>query len=201
MTCGPVLDATQSLFPGEGAQIVRAVEKRRREFSTGRLYARSALAKLGYPPVALVSHESRRPCWPEGAIGSITHADDFCAVMVASRSKVMALGLDIERIKDVSDSLLPQLSEPDEQEDLLRHLDPDLLPALTFSAREAIFKAYNPVTEYPLSFKDVRLSVEGGSFAATMVRPDIPSLFGHKRIHGQFACVEGLVISVVAFKS
>ena len=38
------------LFPEEEAAIAKAVDKRRREFTTARACARAALARLGLPP-------------------------------------------------------------------------------------------------------------------------------------------------------
>ena len=198
LACGPVFDATDSLFPKELDQIARAVEKRRQEFSTGRHYARIALGKVGHPPVALPTDEKRRPCWPNDTVGSITHIDNFCAVIVAPRQSVTALGLDIERIEDVSATLLPHLSELHEQEELLRHVSPKLLPALTFSAREAVFKSYHPVTDHFLDFKDIRLSVSDDRFIAQILHPQFPRLMGQTQIHGKFLVAQDLVISVVS---
>lgn len=47
-------DPAATLLPGERAIIARAVESRRREFTTARGCARSALAGLGLPPVPVL---------------------------------------------------------------------------------------------------------------------------------------------------
>lgn len=55
------------LFPAEEAVISRAVEKRRREFSTVRDCARRALARLDVPAAPILpgerGHRAGRPGW------------------------------------------------------------------------------------------------------------------------------------------
>ncbi|HEY6480768.1 MAG TPA: 4'-phosphopantetheinyl transferase, partial [Streptosporangiaceae bacterium] len=84
------------LFPEEEAVIGRAIEKRRREFTTARACARAALARLGQPPVAILPGERGAPGWPPGIVGSITHCAGYRAAAVARVSQVLAIGLDAE---------------------------------------------------------------------------------------------------------
>lgn len=196
--CDSVQDDTDRLFESEREQIARAGAIRRWEFSTGRRLGRAALAQIGYPPVALPGDSKRRPRWPEGAVGSISHTNSLCAVMVAPAQQVAALGLDIERVSDVSETLLPHISREDELDALSLQVPGTILPALIFSAREAVFKAYNPVTDKFLDFQDVRLSVDGDRFTAQILPPDLPRLFGQDRISGRFIVAGDLIISVVA---
>ncbi len=171
--CAPVQDDTGCLFESELDQITQAVANRRWEFSTGRRLARVALAQIGYPPVALLRDSRHRPLWPNGAVGSISHTDTLCAVMVASARHVVALGLDIERVSGVSETLLPFVSREDERDTLSRKVPGEILPALVFSAREAVLKAFNPATNFFLDFHDVRLSVDGDRFTAHIVSPNL----------------------------
>ncbi|KOG87977.1 hypothetical protein ADK38_22405, partial [Streptomyces varsoviensis] len=53
--------ADARLFPEEEALIAKAVDKRRREFTTARHCARQALARLGLPPAPLVHRERGAP--------------------------------------------------------------------------------------------------------------------------------------------
>jgi 4'-phosphopantetheinyl transferase EntD len=71
------------LLPGEEAVVARAVDKRRREYTTTRHLARAALSRLGLPPVAIATGGNREPLWPAGIVGSITHCDGYRAVAVA----------------------------------------------------------------------------------------------------------------------
>ena len=71
------------LMPGEEAVIARAVEKRRLEYITTRHLARNALARLGFPPVAIGTGGNREPLWPAGVVGSMTHCRGYRAAAVA----------------------------------------------------------------------------------------------------------------------
>jgi 4'-phosphopantetheinyl transferase EntD len=70
------------LFPEEAA-ISRAVEKRRRDFRTVRHCSRRALRELGVPPTAVAPGERRKPVWPPGVVGSLTHCTGYRAAAVA----------------------------------------------------------------------------------------------------------------------
>ena len=44
--------------------------------------------------------EDRAPVWPDGVVGSITHAGNFAAAAVAWAADIAALGIDLEQIID-----------------------------------------------------------------------------------------------------
>src|SRR5580704_7182950 len=78
------------LSPAEVQSLGGAVEKRRREFITGRACARGALAQLGMGPVAIPSGERGEPCWPVGIVGSITHCAGYRACALARAGEIAA---------------------------------------------------------------------------------------------------------------
>ena len=86
-----------ALFPEEEAQITGAIEKRRREFTTGRGLARGLLPAFGIEGAVLVNGEDRAPIWPDGVVASISHTFGYCGVVVASSRDYRALGLDVEQ--------------------------------------------------------------------------------------------------------
>jgi enterobactin synthetase component D / holo-[acyl-carrier protein] synthase len=53
---GPVADHAARLFDAERAIIEKAAAKRRDEFSSGRVSARTALADLGFPSCPIVAN-------------------------------------------------------------------------------------------------------------------------------------------------
>jgi 4'-phosphopantetheinyl transferase EntD len=55
-------DSVAILYPEEAASIADAEEPRRREFTSVRVCARRALARLGRPPAPLVPGEHGAPC-------------------------------------------------------------------------------------------------------------------------------------------
>jgi 4'-phosphopantetheinyl transferase EntD len=106
------------LFPEEHAVIGRAIEKRRREFATGRACARAALARLGQPPVAILPGDRGSPGWPPGIVGSITHCTGYRAAAVGPAADVLAIGLDAEPDEPLPDGVLGVVSLAAERERL-----------------------------------------------------------------------------------
>lgn len=84
------------LLPEEQRLLDGAVEKRRREFVTGRACARRALQKLGLPATAIARGPRGEPLWPPAVVGSITHCRRYTASAVARASDLVAIGIDAE---------------------------------------------------------------------------------------------------------
>ncbi|NDZ87966.1 4'-phosphopantetheinyl transferase, partial [Streptomyces sp. SID10115] len=61
------------LFPAEEAVVANAVDKRRKEFTTVRHCARTALARIGVPAAPILPGHRGAPGWPDGVVGSMTH--------------------------------------------------------------------------------------------------------------------------------
>ena len=161
------------LFPEEELALGRAVDKRRREFVTGRACARKALAQLGLPATPVGSGPRGEPLWPPGVVGSITHCDGYRACAVARSNAVLALGIDAERDAPVSERVWQDIAHGPEQELRVRgakargpHLD-----ALLFSAKEAIYKAWFPLEQRWLGFDEVLVSIDpaSGTFTARLL--------------------------------
>jgi 4'-phosphopantetheinyl transferase EntD len=84
------------LSAAEEAAVGRAVETRRREFTTARACARLALLRLGIDPVAIPAGGRGEPVWPLGVVGSITHCRGYRACAVARADEVVGVGVDAE---------------------------------------------------------------------------------------------------------
>lgn len=149
------------LFPEEEAAIARAIDRRRNEFAAGRVCVRRAFARLGAPEVAVPNDERRAPVWPEGIVGSISHTGDYCAVVVARRDDVRALGLDVEKDEPVKERLWDRICTDEEL--AFVHAQPEarrgVWVRLVFSAKEAFYKCQYLVTAKYLGFHDVTLSL------------------------------------------
>ncbi len=119
-----VLDA--ALFPEEEAVLARAVDKRRREFTTARACARAGLARLGVPPVPILPGLRGAPQWPPGIVGSMTHCAGYRASAVARADDMLTLGLDAEPDDRLPDGVLDVVATADEQAalDALAHTAP-----------------------------------------------------------------------------
>ncbi|MBT2230371.1 4'-phosphopantetheinyl transferase [Nonomuraea sp. NEAU-A123] len=149
------------LFPEEEQLIKRAVEKRRREFTTARLCARKAMEGLGVAPVPVLSGLRGEPLWPLGVIGSITHCAGYRAAALAQGAGT--IGIDGEPNEPLADGVVEAISLPQERE-MLRRLAAGH-PAvcwdrLLFSAKESVYKAWFPLAKRWLDFQDARISVD-----------------------------------------
>lgn len=190
------------LYPEEEATVARAVAKRRIEFRTTRVCARRALRRLGAPPVAIGTAHRGVPIWPDGVVGSMTHCAGYRAAAVAWRRDVTAVGIDAEPNDVLPDGVLDLVTVPSE----LAHLA--ALPGtagvcwdrLLFSAKEAVFKAWYPVTRRELTFREaeLRFDPETATFTARLQIEGSP--FGAV-LAGRWRCARGLVVTAVTVAS
>ena len=185
-----------ALFPQEAAQVQRAIESRRREFAIGRACARAALVRLdNRPPVAIPVGDDRAPVWPDGVVGSITHSEGFCAAAVAHGSEFAAVGIDAEGLRPLPDGVRRLVLRPAE----LCGLPPEISwDAVAFSAKEAVFKAWFPLTGKWLDFLDVELSIDvrAGGFVA-VVRPAARQKDAPAEFAGRFSLESDLALTAV----
>lgn len=180
------------LLGDEGAAIERAIEKRRREFTAGRVLAREALDVIGIAPTPVPVGEDRAPRWPAEVIGSITHTRGFCAVAVARRSPgLIGIGIDVEPDEALAEAVLERIALPAEIERLRAAGDALHLGRRLFCAKEALYKAQYPETREFLGFRDVEiaLDVATGAFTAATVgtaseRVDLNAVTGRVFIVG-----------------
>ncbi|MFE7119072.1 4'-phosphopantetheinyl transferase [Streptomyces sp. NPDC057654] len=197
------------LFPEEEALITRAVDKRRREFTTARHCARQALARLGRTPAPLVHGERGAPAWPDGIVGSMTHCDGYRAAAVARRTDIASLGIDAEPHGPLPEGVYESIALPAEQSHLdgLAGLRPDVhWDRLLFSAKESVYKTWFPLTGAWLDFHEAHLEFDPsggaaeGTFAARLLvsreDPEGRALTGFQ---GRWLVRDGLVVTAIAY--
>jgi 4'-phosphopantetheinyl transferase EntD len=158
---GDVQDS--ALFPEEEAVIAKAVTKRRREFGTARACARTALAKLGLPPVPILPGPRGAPQWPAGVVGSITHCAGYRAAAVARSRDVVTIGLDAEPHDSLPDGVLDVIAYGDEVPRLtaLAAARPDVCwDRMLFCAKESVYKAWFPLTGRWLGFEEADVTID-----------------------------------------
>ena len=137
------------------------------EFAAGRICARRALQELGIENFPLLICEDRRPSWPDGIAGSITHTNGYCAAVVARKSHCGAIGLDAEVIGGVTPDLYPYICTAEEHR-RLSTMDLAMgnkMAALIFSAKEAFYKCQYTLTGQFLEFQDIQLDMDTLDFA------------------------------------
>jgi len=108
-------------------------------------------AGLGNGPVPPREPDGQRG-WPPGYVGSVSHKNTLVLATLAKASNLASIGIDVERIEP-SDERLGHILTPEERRP--RGFSQLQSLALTFSAKEAVFKAQFPTTGRTLSFEDV----------------------------------------------
>jgi 4'-phosphopantetheinyl transferase EntD len=195
-----------TLFPDEEAVIANAVDKRRREFTTARACARTALAKLGLPPVPIVPGLRGAPQWPPGVVGSITHCAGYRASAVARDLDVVTIGLDAEPHDTLPAGVLGAVASDGEQARLagLAAARPDVCwDRMLFSAKESVYKAWFPLTRRWLGFEEAVITIgpADGTFTARLLVPG-PVLDGRQLtgFEGRWLARRGLVLTAIAVR-
>jgi 4'-phosphopantetheinyl transferase EntD len=197
--------AEAALFPEEEALLGNAIEKRRREFATGRMCARAALQRLGLPATAIARGSRGEPLWPEGVVGSITHCDGYRAAAVGRSSEIATVGIDAEPDAALPGGVFEQIVRPEELP-ALRHHQSDLPQAhwdrLLFSAKESVYKAWFPLARRWLGFEDVSVSLDPDTrtFVARLLPSGpMPALADGplRGFFGGWTVGEGLVLTAV----
>lgn len=178
------------LLPEEEALVARASPKRRQEFAAGRECAREALAGLGIGKTPILRGYRGAPIWPAGVVGSITHCSGYCAAAVARTRDLAAIGLDAEPHAALPGGVLEMVSQPAERARLrdLTAAAPEIFwDCLLFCAKEAVYKAWFPLTGRWLGFADADITINAadGTFHARLLVP-VPEL-GGTRLDGGFA--------------
>ena len=114
--CCQVQDHTDNLYSEEAVIISKAIDKRRYEFSTGRLCARKALQQLGIENWILTQGKNREPIWPDLITGSISHSNKWAAAAVSTTRDIMTVGFDIETVDRISNGILKRIITTQEKE-------------------------------------------------------------------------------------
>jgi 4'-phosphopantetheinyl transferase EntD len=192
------------LFPEEEAVIARAVDKRRREFTTARACARAALAKLGLPPVPIVPGPRGAPGWPPGVVGSITHCAGYRASAVARDQEVVTIGLDAEPHDELPSGVLGAVSSPDEQKRLaaLAAARPGVhWDRMLFCVKESVYKAWFPLTRRWLGFEEASVDIDPvtGTFTARLlVEGPVVNGSALTAFQGRWLVSNGLIATAIA---
>jgi 4'-phosphopantetheinyl transferase EntD len=174
--------------------------KRRQEFAAGRYYAREALRALGCEPAALPVQASRAPAWPQGVVGTISHSSGQCAAVLARRSNLRSIGIDIEAADPLPADLVSLVCRPADLTNrfaIERSISADL-PKLVFVMKEAFYKTYQLVTGSFLDFVDVEVTIGPASrvFEGRVVNDSRPACAGRHTLGGRFGRVQNTLFAI-----
>jgi 4'-phosphopantetheinyl transferase EntD len=192
-----------TMFPAEAAAVADARAERRREFGTVRHCARKALRQLGVPAVPILPDADRAPRWPVGVAGSMTHCEGYRAAVVARSGELCGIGIDAEPHDALPPAVLDLVLRVEERARL-----PELAGAypglhwdrIVFSAKEAVYKAWFPLTGRWLDFADVSIAVRiDGTFRARLQvpRPDV----AQSDLSGKWLVGHGLVVAATSLRA
>jgi 4'-phosphopantetheinyl transferase EntD len=194
-------DAPESaMFPDEAAAVAGAVPERRREFATVRHCARRALRQLEVPAVPILPDRDRAPRWPLGVVGSMTHCAGYRAAAVARSGELAGLGIDAEPHAPLPDEALEHVLR-DEERARLRSLAGASAglhwDRIVFCAKEAVYKAWFPLTRRWLDFADVTTTLHSdGTFQA---RLNVPAP-RFEDFSGRWVVGRGLVVAATSVR-
>lgn len=206
--------ALEALHPVEAEQIGAAARTRRIEFAAARACAREAMTRLGVPVGPVVRGGRGMPVWPAGVVGTLTHTDGLRAAALGPVTTVRSIGLDVEPHGPLPDGVLEAVSLPEEAA-WVRAVREEI-PAIhwdrvLFTAKEATYKAWFPLTRRWLGFADAHITVttshaeDESALGVLRTRilvdphasdggPDLTEL------HGRWAVRDGYVASAIVLR-
>ncbi len=191
-SAGPITASYPPLAEPELAATGRMSPRRMQEFSAGRAHARAVLQELGLRAPVVPVRADRGPLWPDGFVGSISHAGELALAVAAPSAVMRAIGVDLEPGLPLDQDLLNRVCRPEEIGRLKASARPLHQAKLIFSAKESVYKCVAPLMEVFLDFADLEIlfhsadetfCTRGHGPAETLIRPDT--------ITGKFAAAQG----------
>lgn len=160
------------------ASIMACAKKRVNDYVAGRFAAHQAIANHSSCHSKLHSqnvtrHENGMPCWPGPFVGSITHTEKFAWAVVGLQSELAGIGVDCEQVVSRRTSLeISELVATRNELDLLQtKFGLEAALTLCFSAKEAVYKSLNPITNWPIDFRDLTVTAFSESALKIQLQP------------------------------
>jgi len=178
-------------------------QKRRAEFTLGRICAHEVLSRFGLESEPILRNpETREPCWPDSIWGSITHSAGFAAVAVGLKKEIKGIGIDMESLsRSVDFNIRRHVCVESELEWLesLPTKQANRALRIIFSAKESIFKCFYPGTKTYLSFKDAAVSInETEKKFSFIVFKSCPGIIQHGfKHHGRYSEIDKMLLTSV----
>ncbi|MEZ5964294.1 MAG: 4'-phosphopantetheinyl transferase superfamily protein [Planctomycetota bacterium] len=177
-------------FAVEFAAVAAAAPVRQRAFALGRIAAHAALAAVGAAPAPLLAGSDRAPSWPAGFAGSLAHTDDVAVAVAGRDDGELALGIDVERARELEPDLWPTITTARERAWLAvpAALRPGRRALDVFCAKEAVYKAWSRRGRRILEFHEVELEWDaaGALRAARVLGAPVMSLRLESTVVGPF---------------
>src|SRR4051794_4832056 len=140
----------------EIASLSSQIPTARRASGTARIVAREFLARLGHPDASVPKGTAGEPVWPAGVVGSLSHDDEVAVAALALRQDFASVGIDVEPARELPADMIELIATVGE----LRAIGGDPLQArVLFAAKEAVYKAVNPLDRTFLEFPDIEVDL------------------------------------------
>lgn len=183
-------------------ELAEGMEKwREREFLAARGLAHEGMRRLGVGDGAVL-REGRAPKWPEGVVGSLSHAsgrgghEGWVAAAVGRREVWKGMGIDLEWGGRVGERLWRKVFNEQEREILEGIGDGEWreqAAGIGFSAKEAFFKLFHPLTGRWAEFHDATVVARQDGRFALECTAELPGIPG--RLEGRWwRAKEGLLV-------
>ena len=152
-------------------------EKRRAEFTAGRVAAKSALLAFGLKDFEILKGPKGAPMWPEKFVGSITHSGNHSVAVAAKRTDYSAIGIDLQQATEASlpsKGAIHRICSEEERSklDTLSESEQALMALRIFSAKECVHKALRAYSETEIPFHSVSISkISKDKISGSIVHP------------------------------
>ena len=146
------------------------------------------------------------PEFPAPVVGSMTHTTGYRAAVVGRASRWSSLGIDAEPLTALPEGVFATIASPEERASLRRlsrrlgrgHDGAGALGVVLFSAKEAVYKAWYPLTQLFLDFDQARIELrEDGSFKARLLVGNAPV----PTIEGLWSAAEGYALTMAGVRA
>lgn len=166
-------------------QLKNAVPKRLTEFVAGRVLAKQLLAEYNCDQSVGIL-EDRSPAWPEGFIGSITHAKGIAASAILPISKARGLGVDLEcwLTPELASQIQPNICIVEELNNFSADFSFNEKVTLIFSAKETLYKMLYPQVKQFFDFTDAKLINQTGDDKTGILQLTLLKSLGVENVEG-----------------
>ena len=162
------------------ASIMSCAKKRVNDYVAGRMAAHQAIASQtcnrfsGGQSLEVTRQANGMPSWPDPFVGSITHTKKFAWAVVGFQADLLGVGVDCEQIVSRRTSLdISELVATRDELDLIQSkFDFETSLTLCFSAKEAVYKTINPITNWPIDFRDLSVNEFNESGLRIQLKPN-----------------------------
>jgi len=186
-------------LPAEEQALVNgAVDRRKADFGDSRWCAHQALKNFmdAHPPI--LRGPRGMPLFPQGISGSLTHTPTVSVRHCWRHPSWASVGIDVEVARPLPEGVFNTITSLGEQRRIhkvMRSEDLQLLDTVLFSAKEATYKTWFPLTHRFLDFDQADIDLRpDGTFTSYLLARPVPVPF----IQGRWTIRNGYVITAAA---